>query len=410
MPAGETSLPITQNSRSRGLSPELFIAVLLVVHLVICLTILSKNASHPKTSDRLVSSDSVHYVDIANDFAQGNFSMGYVRERPHRQPLYPALLAVATKLGNGDRFFLGAVNVLLASASILAVYILVSKLNESAIAACTAAVALAANPFMDRLITARLLTEPTHLLMTIFAIYCFLRYLRDRKRGSLFACSFWVGMDYLARPNGLFMAVTALGTLALADLLNVRESIARGTPLPRWLGVFVGSYLLAGVIFFVVASPSWIPRLVYYGEPFHHGYLENFMWVDTYAAGHVGESYPTYTWRDYVGQHGLYDVLGRIWHGLRNVYFRIPITMERAPILYLLALGGVYVTFRKSLKEYSFLLLFLFLQLAPLVWTNLANPTARVPYGSTLPFELFLAGLFAAAFLKTPRVRSRFAS
>jgi Dolichyl-phosphate-mannose-protein mannosyltransferase len=410
MPAGETSLPLAQDSGSRRLSSHLFIAVLLAVHLVICLTILSKNASHPKTSDRLVSSDSVHYVDIANDFAQGNFSMGYVRERPHRQPLYPALLAVAAKIGNGDRFFLGTVNVLLASASILAIYILVSKLNESAIAAGVAAVALAANPFIDRLITARLLTEPTHLLMTIFAIYCFLRYLRDRKRGWLFACSFWVGMDYLARPNGLFMAVTALGTLGLADLLNFRESIGRGTPISRWLGGFVGSYLLAGVIFFAVASPSWVPRLVYFGEPFHHGYLENFMWVDTYAAGHVGESYPTYTWRDYIGHHGLYDVLGRIWHGLRNVYFRIPITMERAPILYLLALGGVYVTFRKSLKEYSFLLLFLFLQLAPLVWTNLANPTARVPYGSTLPFELFLAGLFVAAFLKIPWVRSRFAS
>ena len=410
MPTGETSLPVAQNSRSKRFGPHLFIAILLVVHLVICLTILSKNASHPKTSDRLVSSDSVHYVDIANDFARGDFSMGYVRERPHRQPLYPALLAVAAKIGNGDRFFLGVVNVLLASASILAIYILVTKLNESPLAACVAAFGLAANPFMDRLITARLLTEPTHLLMTLFAIYCFLRYLQSQKRGWLFSCAFWAGLDYLARPNGLFMAATALGTLALADLLNYQESLAKGIAFPRWLGGFLGSYFLAGIIFLVVASPSWVPRLIYYGEPFHHGYLENFMWVDSYAAGHVGESYPTYTWRDYVEHHNFYDVVGRIWHGLRNVYFRIPITMERAPILYLLALGGAYVALKRGLKEYSFLLLFLFLQLAPLVWTNLANPTARVPYGSTLPFELFLAGLFVAWFLKTRWVRSRFAS
>ena len=79
MPAGETSLPVAQNGRSKRFSPHLFIAILLVVHLIICLSILSKNASNPKTSDRLVSSDSVHYVDIANEFARGDFSMGYVR-------------------------------------------------------------------------------------------------------------------------------------------------------------------------------------------------------------------------------------------------------------------------------------------------------------------------------------------
>ena len=73
---------------------------------------LAKNVSRPNTSDRLVSSDSVHYVDIARDFSSGDFSMKYVKERPHRQPLYPALLAIAMKLGNGNRFMLGAVNIL----------------------------------------------------------------------------------------------------------------------------------------------------------------------------------------------------------------------------------------------------------------------------------------------------------
>jgi hypothetical protein len=410
MRTGETPVATIQEGRSRRFGPHLFIVLLLVVHLAFCLTTLYKNASHPKTSDRLVSSDSVHYVDLANDFAQGDFSMGYVRERPHRQPLYPALLAVAMKIGNGNRFFLGTVNIFLASASILAVYLLVLKLNGNRPAACVVAFALAANPFIDRQITARLLTEPTHLLISIFAIYCFLRYLQDRKLGWLFGCSAWAGLDYLTRPNGLFMAVTALGTMALADLLSCRESLQKGISVFRWLGGFLGAYFLASIIFFVVTSPSWVPRLVYYGEPFHHGYLENFMWVDTYAAGHVGESYAAYTWRDYVSHHNLYDVVARTWHGLRNVYFRIPIMMERVPILYLLALGGVYVVFRRNLKAYSFLLLFLFLQLAPLVWTNLANPTARVPYGSTLPFELFLAGLFVAWFMKIPSVRSRFGS
>jgi hypothetical protein len=44
----------------------------------------------------------------------------------------------------------------------------------------------------------------------------------------------------------------------------------------------------------------------------------------------------------------------------------------------------------------------------PLVWTNLSNPTARVPYGSTLPFELFLAALFVAFLAENPAVRAWF--
>ena len=84
----------------------------------------------------------------------------------------------------------------------------------------------------------------------------------------------------------------------------------------------------------------------------------------------------------------------------------IPIMMERVPILFLLSVGGIFVAFRRASSEHRFLCLFLFLQLVPLVWTNLSNPTARVPYGSTLPFELFLAALFVDWLSANPRVRS----
>src|ERR1700738_3354195 len=97
------------NSKSK---PHLWIALLLFIHLAICFLVLAKNVNHPNTSERLVSSDSVHYLDIARDFCSGDFSMKYVKERPHRQPLYPALLAIVMKLGNGNRFMLGAVNIL----------------------------------------------------------------------------------------------------------------------------------------------------------------------------------------------------------------------------------------------------------------------------------------------------------
>jgi Dolichyl-phosphate-mannose-protein mannosyltransferase len=386
--------------------PHLFIVVLLCLHLTICLLILTKNVSHPATSDRLVSSDSVHYVDIARDLSSGDFSMKYVKERPHRQPLYPALLAVAMKLGNGNRFFLGAVNILVASVSILCIYLFVLALFRQRFAASVSALALAANPFIDREITARLLTEPLHLLMTICAIFAFLRYIQRKDSRWLFTCSGFVGLDYLTRPNGLIMAFAAIGTLVFSDLLAYLAANRERPPFFRWFMKHAGIYLVTIFIFFVVSAPSWVPRLNFYGDPFHHGYLENYMWVDTYNEGHVGQSYATYSWRDYFAHHHVRDVVSRLIHGLRNVYFRIPIMMERVPILFLLSIGGALLAFRVPERAYRFLCLFLVLQMQPLVWTNLSNPTARVPYGSMLPFELFLAAFFLARAYEQPRVRA----
>ena len=394
------------NSKAK---PHLFIAVVLFVHLAICFLVLGKNVSHPSTSDRLVSSDSVHYVDIARDFASGDFSMQYVKERPHRQPLYPALLAIAMKLGNGNRFMLGAVNILVAAVSILSVYILKLALFKKRFAAAVSAFALAANPFIDREITARLLTEPLHLLMTIWAIFAFLRYLQRKDPRWLFGCAGFVGLDYLTRPNGLIVGAAAIGTMALSDLLAYCAAARARPSFFRWLIQHAGIYLVAVAIFLTVSTPSWVPRLVYFGSPFHHGYLDNYMWVDTYKEGHVGQSYATYTWRDYFAHHHIRDVVSRLIHGLRNVYFRIPIMMERVPLLFLLSIGGVWIAFRIAASDFRFLCLFLVLQMQPLVWTNLSNPTSRVPYGSMLPFELFLAALLLAWTSRQPGIRSWFA-
>jgi hypothetical protein len=396
------------NSKTK---PHLFIVLLLFIHLAICLLVLAKNVSHPNTSERLVSSDSVHYVDIARDFCSGDFSMKYVKERPHRQPLYPALLAIAMKLGNGNRFMLGAVNILVTTVSILLVYLFTLSLLNNRFAAAVSALALAGNPFLDREITARLLTEPLHLLLTICSIFAFLTYLRRKDCRWLFGCAGCLGLDYLTRPNGLFMAAAAIGTMALSDLLAYFTGAAtEGRPsFFRWLTKYTGIYLVAVVLFLAVSTPSWVPRLIYFGNPFHHGYLENYMWVDTYKEGHVGQSYATYTWRDYFAHHHLREVVSRFIHGLRNVYFRIPIMMERVPILFLLSIGGAWMAFRIAAKEYRYLCLFLVLQMQPLVWTNLSNPTSRVPYGSILPFGLFLAAFFLAWASEQPRIRDWFA-
>ncbi len=385
-----------------------FIVLVLLIHLTICFLMLATNVSHPNTSERLVSSDSVHYVDIARDLSSGDFSMQYVKQRPHRQPLYPALLAIAMKLGNGNRFFLGAVNILVASLAILLIYLFNLELFKNRLAASISALALAASPFIGRQITARLLTEPLHLLLTICAIFAFLKYIQRRDSRWLFGCAGFLGLDYLTRPNGLIMAMAAIGTLALSDVITYFTSGPNRPSFSGWLLRLVGVYLVVALIFLAVATPSWVPRLIYYGSPFHHGYLENYMWVDTYKEGHVGQSYAAYTWRDYFAHHDLRDILSRLIHGLRNIYLRIPVMTEKVPLLFLLSIGGVWIAFRAAAKEYRFLCLFLVLQMQPLVWTNLSNPTSRVPYGSLLPFELFLAALFITWASRQPRIRSWF--
>ena len=112
------------------------------------------------------------------------------------------------------------------------------------------------------------------------------------------------------------------------------------------------------------------------------------MWVDTYKEGHVGESYATYTWRDYFAHHHARDVVSRLIHGLRNIYFRIPVMMERVPLLFLFSIGGVWIAFRFCRQEYRFLCLFLVLQMQPLVWTNFL----------TQPREYLTARCFRSSF------------
>src|SRR6476659_310082 len=204
---------------------------------------------------------------------------------------------------------------------------------KNRLAASVSALALAASPFIGRQITARLLTEPLHLLLTICAIFAFLKYIQRRDCRWLFGCAGFLGLDYLTRPNGLIMAIAAIGTLALSDLISYLKAGPNRPSFPSWLLRLARNYLVAAVIFLAVAIPSWAPRLIYYGSPFHHGYLENYMWVDTYKEGHVGQSYAAYTWRDYFAQHGLGDVLARLIHALRNIYLRIPVMTEKVPLL-----------------------------------------------------------------------------
>src|ERR1700730_12491119 len=373
-----------QPAHRKGLSQCRFIILLMAAYFFANSLHVALNVHTAKGAEALVSSDSGQYLAFAERFLLGNFSMDYIRDVPHRQPLYPFLLATATKIGNGHLFFLGEVNVVAMTLAIGSVYFGVLRFFRSHSVAAIPALCVACNPFLWRLAGARLLTEPLYVLILIWLIIAFLQYLQERKAFWILLGSLFAGLDYLTRPNGIFDAAAFLGVLFLAEVSLPPRSGEQYQPFLKRALCLIPNYLGAVLVLIAVTTPAWIPRLVYFGDPLYHGYLTNFLWVDTYHLAHdlPQQRDPIYSWRDYVMTHNLWDALRRIIHGAWKVCIVIPIVNERVPILYFLGCAGIWKTVRKGPKEVQFLLLFFIIQLFPFIWTNLANPTRRVPYGS----------------------------
>jgi hypothetical protein len=376
-----------------------FIILLIIAYLFASSIHLALTVGSAKGAATLVSSDSGHYIGFAHRFTAGNFTMDYIREVPHRQPLYSLLLAGAMKIGTGNLFLLGLVNVIAMTLIIGSIYFGVFLFFRSHAVAAISALCVAFNAFFGRIAAARLLTEPLYALMLVWVGIALLQYLRERKAIWLLFGSAFAGLAYLTRPSGIFDEASFLGVSFLAELWSPGRSGATVHPRLRKAFQAIPRYLGAALVFIVVTCPAWIPRLVYFGDPQYYGYLTNFWWVDTYHLAHdVDQRFSNYNWHDYMAHHNLLDVTFRLIHGFFNVCFAIPFAVEKAPILFLLALAGVWTTIWKGPAEYRFFLLFFVIQLLPFIWTNLPNPNARVPYGSTFPFEPFFAARFLAEY------------
>jgi hypothetical protein len=115
------------------------------------------------------------------------------------------------------------------------------------------------------------------------------------------------------------------------------------------------------------------------------------MWVDTFEQGHVFGP-PRYSLHDYVSTHTLQDVISRIGHGMSSVYLD-SIVRSRWPLSALVVLGLVFGILSKK-PQYVLLTLFMFIQLIPIVWTDLANPTQRIPWSILFPFAVIYFALF----------------
>jgi len=387
-------------ARPLVLRPAVFAPLVALVFLAGNFWQLHQAVGDAKRLKKLTSEDSAHYIQIAGAFAQGDLSMSYVERRPHRQPLYPLLLAPAVRLSGGNPFWLGSVNIVIGTATLLVLYFGVLKLFSSPLIAAVTAGFYATNKLIVDEVTGRMMTEPLHILLVLLVIFSLLSYVTSRRPALLAAAAGLAGLDYLARPNGLFLM------LSMAAVLFIEEASSRppgsGSRLRRLPGCAL-KYLAAALIFSAVTTPSWLPRLHYLDQPFSHGYLSNFLWVDTYAEAHTGEAFSSFTWRDYAARHNAADFALRWAHGLLETV-SLPFRNERIfgirlPLLYLLAASGLAVAAVTRNRTYLTLAAFLLVQMLPLIWTTLSNPTDRVPYASLFPFELVFAA-FALDFLR----------
>lgn len=386
---------------TRLLKPAVFPWVVLPIYLVVALLGAAHSASTPKGQKDLTEGDSKAYIRHAGTFAAGDFSLDHVEDKPHRQPLYPMLLAPALKLSGGSLFWMATVNVYLAAATFLLIYFAVLYLFHSRFAAAATGVFFLTNPFVHSEVTRHLLTEPLHFLFMMAVIFSLLIYLRGKKPAWLLLAAAMTGLEYLARVNGIFVMASLMGAVVLhecVEWLLSSEKAIRFSVVVRRLGLYVGAVLL----FLVVSTPSWLPRLKHFGDPFHHGYLSNYMWVDTYEEGHTGANYAEFTWRDYAATHDFGDVVHRALYGIWEVGFDIPTQIEKPPVLFILSLFGAALALWRGPMSLRIVFVFGSVQLLPLMWTHMSNPTVRVPYAASLPFELFFTAVLLAFLASLP--------
>jgi hypothetical protein len=151
----------TRLARGLAWAPLAIVLAVSLYYVDSALEHLHSTVSHPDQVADFMYADSMHYLEMAEAFAEGEFIRCYVRIRPHRQPLYPALLAIAVRTG-GERnlFFLGMVNVLIGLATIWLIFILASQVFSSPMVGALTALLYSRNDFVFDYITDRIMTEP----------------------------------------------------------------------------------------------------------------------------------------------------------------------------------------------------------------------------------------------------------
>lgn len=376
----------------KALHPAIVLPILCIVYLCITVPMLQKLLKDPYRAGRFIREDSRQYRDIGQEFADGDFSMPYVKKKPHRQPLYPLLLAPSLKFAPDSKFALGMVNIVVGLLTLVVLYFATRGLFRSDLVAALMGLVFVTNSWLMQQIGTLLMTEPLFILLEVPVLYGFLRYVQERKSGWLWLASAFAGISYLARTNGLFIWMALLGALFCWDLWALLRD--RATPLGKRLGRFAGNYAVAVILGIICTAPSWVPRVRDYGNPIFHGHVANFMWVDTYEEARSQGEQPTFSWHDYAAEHGAGDILHRWWYGFAKVCYLTPFGLS--PATQILAMLGLLVAIATRNGRFLWLAFFCFVQLQPLIWTSMANHSRRVAYPGIVVFEWFFAALAMA--------------
>jgi len=352
-------------------------------------------------------------------------------DRAHRQPGYPLLLALAEAAGFEGAPALARVNLAVLVAALWIAFAVARVSTGSVLAAVLAAAAIADARFLMEIATGRLLTEPLYVAVAVGAAGACLSYLIRPGPISLLAAAALSGAAYLVRVNGLFLAIALAAAMIAADLLRSRSAEAAGidrgdeadddadqddeleddgdlceedeeydddagVDARFGMRLPVAAYGAALALFVVVTVPSWLPRVVATGNPIYHGYLMNFVWVDSYERAHVPGP-AQFTAATYISEHDFAAAAERLRYGVRRVFVDTPRDKYGFALATAIALAlGVLVALRNT--PGLLLAAAAVLQAMPLAWTALANPARRLPAAALLPFAaLLIAAAVAAA-------------
>jgi hypothetical protein len=348
----------------------------------------------------LVSGDSEHYLAIADTFREGDYSMSHVAttegaDRAHRQPGYAALIALAESFGIRGAPRLALVNVALIVASMWIAFAGVAVATGSAVGGLVAAAVIYDADFLFDIATGRLLTEPLFVATALGACGATLTYLRTPGALSLLLAAALAGFAYLVRVNGLLLAAALAVAIAASDFLRARpverDDDAGGSD-PR---LPLAAYALAAALFVVVTLPSWLPRVIYTGNPVYHGYLPNYLWVDEYERAHTPGA-PRFSFSTYADEHVAGDAAKRMAWGLRRVFWDTPRDKFGA-VASIAAAAAIVVLLAARDTAGMLFVCAAILQALPLAWTAMPNPARRLPAAALLPFVALAIGTAVAA-------------
>jgi hypothetical protein len=373
------------------LHPGLVLTILVLTQLAMTSVRLKETLRDPKRVDTFLQGDAGTYIGIGRRFAAGDFSMSWVRKRPHRVPLYPGCLAVALAVSGDNPAGFAVVNIVIACLLVTVVYLATLSLFGHRLVAALLGIACLANRFLFEFNTGRVMTEPLFVLMAVGTGYFFVTYVRRRRRRDLVFLALCGALAYLTRVNGLFLILATLGTLFAFEMLSlIRNPEAKRV---NEAGRLILRYLLAALVVLIISAPNWWPRWHYFHNPIEDGYPTNYLWVDTWEQGTTGEPFASFSWRDYAATHTFHDMVARWKLGIYRVAMTIPIRTEKIGIPYWLAVAGIVIALWRRKTEFILLTVVMIGVLLPAMWTFLPTQVWRIPYSSFLPFEFLFAAL-----------------